>query len=551
MKRKPKSELDSKAYQIIKRYRTDYRLFAKHHLKIRPKDPRTPLVPMVLNKSQLYAHNIIEEQRKKTGKVRVLILKGRQQGFSTYIGSRFYHRASMNKSVFVYILTHEQPASDSLFEMVERFHLNNELRPSTGTSNVKVMEFDKLGSQYIVATAGGKAGGRSRTITLFHGSEVAFWPNAEEHFAASVQTVPDMPGTEIMLETTSAGPQGKFYEMWQDAEAGLNDYIAIFVPWFWQDEYRKPVPPGFKLGDEKDDTGITEAEYMQLYGLDLEQMSWRRSKIADLGEEKFRREYPATANEAFYAGSESSFIKPASVVRARKNKDKKGYGPLIMGGDPAGAGGDRFAVAYRRGFAVEKVEYRNKIEPNEAVEWLKSLIDEHDPALFNIDAGGIGAAIISLLKAKGDKYARVVKGINFGAKSQFKTGRPKVPGPVNRRAEMWERSRDWLGSEEGVSIPDLDELQADATAPNVKPKPNNDFLLESKEDMRKRNVRSPDLWDAIALTFADLSPIKNFSDRRVKEKNAGEPDSHERQKVRRGRRKRKFLQGSPNGWMGM
>ncbi|NJL70939.1 MAG: hypothetical protein HC888_04635 [Candidatus Competibacteraceae bacterium] len=128
--------------------------------------------------------------------------------------------------------------------------------------------------------------------------------------------------------------------------------------------------------------------------------------------------------------------------------------------------------------------------------------------MFNIDAGGIGAAIISHLRAKGPKYAKVVKAINFGAKSQHKHATPRLPGPVNRRAEMWNRSKEWLDLEEGVSIPDTDVLQSDAISPRIKPKPNNDFLLESKEDMRKRGARSPDLWDAVALTFADIKHIK-------------------------------------------
>ncbi|NJL72964.1 MAG: hypothetical protein HC888_16145, partial [Candidatus Competibacteraceae bacterium] len=233
--------------------------------------------------------------------------------------------------------------------MVDRYQHNNALRPHTGKSNVKVLEFDRLGSQYIVATAGSKGGGRSKTITLFHGSEVAFWQNAKDHFAASVQTVPDLPGTEIILESTANGPSGEFYERWQKAEACQSDYQAIFVPWYWSDEYARPVPPDFVLSTEPDDTGVSEAEYVEMFGLTLEQAAWRRAKIDELGGPVlFRQEYPATAAEAFQTSDDSTFIKPASVLRARKRTDIEAAGPLIMGGDPAGAGGDRFAVAFRR-----------------------------------------------------------------------------------------------------------------------------------------------------------------------------------------------------------
>jgi hypothetical protein len=79
----------------------------------------------------------------------------------------------------------------------------------------------------------------------------------------------------------------------------------------------------------------------------------------------------------------------------------------------------------------------------------------------------------------------------------------KEPGPRNRRAEMWSRSKDWLNDTGGADIPDLDSLQADACAPGYSYDTNQRLLLESKEHMRSRGVRSPDDWDAIALTFAE------------------------------------------------
>jgi hypothetical protein len=56
---------------------------------------------------------------------------------------------------------------------------------------------------------------------LFHGSEVAFWPNPASHFAGVVQAVPDEPETEIILETTANGVGGEYHERWQQAEGAL------------------------------------------------------------------------------------------------------------------------------------------------------------------------------------------------------------------------------------------------------------------------------------------------------------------------------------------
>ncbi|MET3526176.1 hypothetical protein [Phenylobacterium koreense] len=172
------------------------------------------------------------------------------------------------------ILTHEQTATDNLFGMVERYHENCPalVKPATGASNAKELSFPLLDSGYQVATAGTKATGRSNTIQMYHGSEVAFWPNAADHFAGSIQAVPDEPDTEIILESTGNGLAGEFYERSMDAMRGLGDYELIFVPWFWEDGYRRPVPEGFSLDEE-------EAEYADLHGCDLEQMAWRRAKI--------------------------------------------------------------------------------------------------------------------------------------------------------------------------------------------------------------------------------------------------------------------------------
>lgn len=535
--------------ELLALYRRDLERHAKDCLRIRDKEGKILLFPG-FNSAQKYIHDRLEEQLARQERVRALLLKGRQQGASTYVSIRYYSKSSLNRGVGVYILSHEQAASDNLFKMVDRFQVHNPIRPHTGVSNVKELEFDRLDSSYVVATAGQKAGGRGRTISLFHGSEVAFWQSAADHFASSVQTVPDMPGTEIILESTGNGASGEFYERWQDAMAGVGDYIPIFVPWFWQEEYRREVPYDFELSTEPGDNGVSEKEYAALFDLSFEQMAWRRAKVAELRSvQLFDQEYPASPEMAFSsADAKRSFILPIQVLRARKRKDVTAAGPLIIGADPSGPGKDRFAVAARQGCRVLWIDHRQVPETPEAVEWLRQLIDDHKPDRLYIDLANIGHAVYTYLRAKGEPYRTIVRGINFGAASQAKLALPKVPGPKNRRAEMWDRSREWLLLPEGVQLPDNDALQADATAPRVKPLLNNDFLLESKEDMRRRGVRSPDLWDAVILTFAELERIVH-SEQRLKDEQktpslmpaftAPAPSSGAFQ----------LPAGSPNGWM--
>lgn len=122
-----------------------------------------------------------------------------------------------------------------------------------------------------------------------------------------------------------------------------------------------------------------------------------------------------------------------------------------------------------------------------------------------IDVGGVGAGVYDRLVEMG--YDNVVRAINFGS-SPFEPqplddkGKPSG-GPLNRRAEMWMKSKEWLEDVAGASIPDSDSLQADACGPGYKYDSHTRLVLESKEDMRRRDVPSPDEWDAVALTFAE------------------------------------------------
>lgn len=291
---------------IRQRLKDDFQHYASKCLTIRAKDGASQ--PFVMNEAQLYIHARAEAQKQKIGRVRAIVLKGRQQGCSTYIEGRLYWLTTHNKGRRAFILAHEQEASNNLFDMASRYHENcpKLVQPSTGAANAKELLFDRLDSGYKVATAGTKAVGRSQTLQYFHGSEVAYWPHAESHASGVMQAVPDLPGTEVWLESTANGRGNYFYTQWKKAEKGESDFIPIFVPWFWQSEYRKEPRDNF-IKTEK------ELKLQEMFGLDDQQIAWRRAKIAELemdsdfgvtavsGEDRFAQEYPNTPEEAFDA----------------------------------------------------------------------------------------------------------------------------------------------------------------------------------------------------------------------------------------------------------
>jgi hypothetical protein len=280
----------------------NFKLYALNCLKIRSKSGA--ILPFELNSAQEYLDSKISEQIKKTGKVRMLALKGRQQGISTYIEGRLYWRVTNNAGRRAFILTHEAEATNNLFEMANRYHelCPSLFKPHTGAASQRELSFDLIDSGYRVGTAGNKNTGRSSTIQYFHGSEAAFWDNASDIAKGALQAVPDELGTEIFIESTANGKLNWFYEQWMLAISGESDYLPVFIPWFWQKEYRTKASDKFIITKE-------EAHLIKAYSLDLDQLAWRRKKIAELssagmrGEDEFKQEYPCCWEEAFEAST--------------------------------------------------------------------------------------------------------------------------------------------------------------------------------------------------------------------------------------------------------
>lgn len=324
------------------RLKNDFILYAEKCLKIRTKDGR--IAPLTLNTAQKHIHSMLEEQLKQQGRVRAIILKGRQQGCSTYVEARYYWKVTHRHGARAFILTHLEEASRNIYQIARRFHdyCPEALRPTTSHSNARELIFDGIDSGYSVGTARSQGVGRSHTLQYFHGSEVAYWQNAQEHVSGIFQAVPDIAGTEIILESTSAGAAGLYYDLCQAAMRGENDYQFIFIPWHWQEEYRK-TPPALWIKTED------ERALQRAFDLDDEQIFWRRAKIAELGGLfAFRREYPLTPEEAFMADHPRALWSRAVIARNRISPaDRPAFKRIVIAVDPAvttNAGSDETGI---------------------------------------------------------------------------------------------------------------------------------------------------------------------------------------------------------------
>jgi hypothetical protein len=284
----------NKLKAVRKRLYDDFEFYSKAALKIRTKTGE--IAPLKLKPAQKILNDAVTKQMETEGKVRVIILKARQQGLSTYVGGYLYFSVSQRKAKKSLVITHHSDSTRALFDMTKRYHDNcpEILKPHTKYSSRRELSFDVLDSSYVVATAGGEAIGRGETLTHVHCSELAFWSKttAADNWNSLTQAVPNAKGTAVFVESTANGVNGVFYDLWKGAVEGTNGYVPVFIPWFADPEYREAVPQNYERTPE-------EEELATQYNLDDEQLMFRRRKIAQNGIDLFKQEYPSEAEEAF------------------------------------------------------------------------------------------------------------------------------------------------------------------------------------------------------------------------------------------------------------
>lgn len=477
--------------KVLRRLKEDYPYYAQKCLKIVDK-ATGQIVPFQMNQAQRYIHMRLEEQKRRIGKVRATIIKGRQQGCSTYVEGRYFWIATLNPGSTVFILAHIADSTNHLFGMAKKYYelAPPPILPTIDKMNERRLEFSSIHSSYAVGTAGSAQIGRGTTVRYFHGSEVAYWEHSDDLAAGVLQAVPNAPGTEIIFESTANGLGGFFHKKVLEGlnEESDGEFITIFTPWFWQPEYNKPIPPTFIRTDE-------EEELNHLFGLTDGQLFWRRQTIIDaFGGDvwRFKREYPNTVEEGFLA-SGTSLILPSYIINARKSKVKDPMATVVGACDPARTG-DRTIRLARRGREIMMLAKHQTMDEMTCAGLIASDIEKYDIEKYFVDVG-CGYGTIDRLKEMG--YGRIVTGVHFGQKAM------QDDVYANKRAEMADHLKAWF--EDGpVNIPDSDEVQADlASIPPLEKKGSRMKLtLMAKAEIKVLLGKSCDIFDTFMLSFA-------------------------------------------------
>jgi len=297
----------------------------------------------------------------------------------------------------------------------------------------------------IVGEAGDNIGRGNRTSIYFK-DESAFYEHADAIDAALSQT------SNCKIDVST--PNGAGNPFYRKAHGGK---IQKFV-FDWRDDPRKDAAWYQRQKDSLDEVIVAQ---------------------------EIDRDYSASVSNAWI---------PSATVRAAMAvgpADVMAMGPMMVGVDCARFGGDKTCITFRQGRVVTRQVIASKLDVVDVAGLVKTevrlCIDP--PAQIAVDTIGIGSGVADILRRDfGDIVVDVNSALRLDNGEDY-----------NLRARMWREMKAWLGR--GASIPNDPELQTDLTALQYLFK-GGLLLIESKDDAKRRGIKSPDRADSIALTFA-------------------------------------------------
>lgn len=274
---------------------------------------------IVTKKGKLKKFKLNEEQDKLLAHVefcianelpiRMIVLKARQIGSTTFFVGLGFWVACMNRNKTYGIVAHRLDSANSIFQKNQIFYHNLpvEIRPTTTQLSGEGITFNKkngkgINSRIQFATVN-EGVFRGQTLTYLHLTECAFWEGNVQAIENSLApTVAIAPFTFVVRESTANG-YNFFKDDWDRAIRGDSEYTPFFFGWQDHKEYRLKVARDFKMTEK-------EEQIKNRFNLDLEQVAWRRYQVENNyggNETWFSQENPMTPEEAFVASGTSVF----------------------------------------------------------------------------------------------------------------------------------------------------------------------------------------------------------------------------------------------------
>ena len=301
------------------------------------KDKKT--VPYFLNEVQTDFLNRLKESIKafKEGSIlslKFLVLKGRQQGFTSVITAYQEAHTLVKKNFTGITLADTADNVRAIFQDKAKYIYNNLpdiLKPTEKYNSKTEMFFEKLNSSWRINVATSQVG-RSRTINFFHGSEAAFWTCLISDTQSSLGEALTKASIQI-LESTANG-FNEFKDLWDSGE-----WINCFYEWWKTTEYRNNFESEeIKQNFLKDIETKQEWIYQRLkwlkdiQHLDNEQLYWYYNKYKNyLNKDLIKQEYPCTPEEAFLNSGNCVFDSEKLTLRKAELEEEYRQKPYLQG----------------------------------------------------------------------------------------------------------------------------------------------------------------------------------------------------------------------------
>lgn len=242
--------------------------------------------------------------------ISLLVLKGRQQGFTTLITAYQEACSITNKNFQGFTLADKADNAEAIFQNKAKFpysQLPEPLKPTEKFNNKRQLLFEKINSSWAVDTATANVG-RSRTVNFFHGSECAFWKDG----IAPIQAALGEAFTKncIKIYESTANGFNDYEKMWN---SGV--HINCFFEWWKTKEYNikfasDEIKTSFlKDIDNKTDWINTRLKWLRdVKKLTPEQLYWYYNKYLNyIDKDLIKQEYPCTPHEAFLMSGKCIF----------------------------------------------------------------------------------------------------------------------------------------------------------------------------------------------------------------------------------------------------
>ena len=412
--------------------------------------------------------------------ISLLVLKGRQQGFTTLVTAYQLSCSILNKNFQGYTLADKSDNAEAIFQNKAKFpygQLPEALKPTEKFNNRKQLLFEKINSSWAVDTAT-KDVGRSRTVNFFHGSECAFWKDGISPIQGALGEA--FTKNCIKIYESTANGYNDYQKMW---DSGV--HINCFYEWWQTREYnitfRSEEQKQTFLHDIDSKKGWIYERLRWLRDekeLTAEQLYWYWNKYDKyLDKDLIKQEYPCTPHEAFLLSGKNVFDtaivlqrledieKPKKVgyftykydglriTNIQWVNDKNGYIKLYqlpntpsfteycIGGDTAGEGSDYFVGQVLDARTGEQVAVlRHQFDADQYTRQMYCLGKYYSNALIGIEANFDTYPIMELQRLGYPKqYARDAVDTYTGKTEKrfgFKTTSLTRPTAISRLIEI-------------------------------------------------------------------------------------------------------------------